>query len=570
MHVVKSRWLALTAICLALTFISGCQINGSTGSTGDLTHVRVKPDLNLHAAPVGSIYELWAMGFDVNVDEDSNFTPRLTGPYSVARFKWDPYLYAASDANDEFLPLTLESGMPLVDSFPVDSVFASQTPIAFITIEPAGESGDQLRAPSGPILLAFYLNAQSHLGVLISPFVILESGGRPAASYSLLSQSDKTSVPGARWRDNETEGQGIWFVNPRLGDKTVVDTIDVWDTYVQTFVPDTADPYKYVVWIHQVYPESSFSNFGLVMPDREPDFEFRDGRTDHAPGKYGPSDLIPGQPPIEGVQLGSDPVVIEGQTVGYRYITKDGGNPPRIDTCIVRVDNPALTRCNRDSILDPNDPRDFKFDSLEFEETSELLTSYRTTGGDSTRMGSSLAGVIDLSDLEALNRATLGSAFLFIGWEYEAWLVFTKESGIAPMSLGRFKSPNARDSKDPYTIAGTYDRNFHFPGEDFLVNLSQHDPSLTGPLNVVNDLKPEKLWITIEPDDDFGFDPAPDDPNTQLIYLSAFLPNDLDTNTARAAYFPMIYRDINPGPSSLNEGNFFPTVKVEFLPDPVE
>jgi hypothetical protein len=294
------------------------------------------------------------------------------------------------------------------------------------------------------------------------------------------------------------------------------------------------------------------------LENREPDFESLDGVPVHAPGRYGPSETIfrlPPQLPLPGVQLGSDPYLIDGQVVGYRYIVTNatGGR----DTCIVRVDDPSLTRCNRDT-----------FQVLTFGDESLLPRAYRFSTGDTT-MGPTLAGLLDLSDIERLNEVTFGNAFIFLGWEYEAWLIFTKESGIPPMSLGRFKGPRGFDSNNPYTYAdGQYDQNFEFPGEDFLHDLPNGLPS---PLNVITNAEVEKLWITIEPDDDFGFDWAPDKPNTQLIYLSAFLPKSLPRDTTGViAQFPMVHRDLNPGPNGLNEGNFFPTVTVQFLPAPTE
>jgi hypothetical protein len=304
-----------------------------------------------------------------------------------------------------------------------------------------------------------------------------------------------------------------------------------------------------------------------VLLNREPDFDYTDGVITHPDGRFGPSEPI-NRPdpllPLPGVQLGTDPVVINGVTVGYRYIVSHPGTPtanppvpPHVDTCIVRIDDPSLTRCNRDT-----------FSVLQFDDVDVLAKIYRNSIGD-TSMGTSLGSTIDLGDPEALGRLPNGAGFLFFGYEYEAWLIFTDASGIPPMSLGRFKSPTDIDAGNPYTFTDSrYDRNFQVPGEDFLQNLSSHHPSLSSPLNVIDDPRVEKLWITIEPDDDFGFDWAPDEPNTQLIYLSAYIPKSLDST--QSASIPLVHRDQNPGPSGLNEGNFFPTVTVQFLPEPAE
>ncbi|HWO58386.1 MAG TPA: hypothetical protein VNN55_12580 [bacterium] len=554
MHVVKSRWLALAVLCLSLVYFAGCQIDGSTGTTGALTHVRVSPDLNLHAAPEGYMYQLWLVTFQIN-EVDTSVTPEE--PVSLARFRWDPYLYAASDENGEFLPLTTGNGMPI--GFDVTPYLQGINPVAFITLEPINDPHPD--APDGPFHLVFNINPQSGRAVLINPFALvpLLTQTPPIVSFNLISQSNKKGIPGAQWRDNETEGQGIWFANPRLEDETTLDSAGGWDAYIKTFVPPSGGAYNYVVWIGRAHPESSFSNFGLVMPQREPDFEFRDGNPSHAPGKYGPDDPIPLAPGVihQGVELGEDPVIIDGEVVGYRYIIN---NPLTqiTDTCVIRIDDPSLTRCNRDT-----------FQVLSFDEQSVLPRAFRITNGD-TIMGPTMSGVLDLSDPDALNEILEGNAFIFAGWEYEAWLVFTKASGIPPISLGRFKGPLGADSKNPYTFTDDrFDRNFMFPGEDFLHDLPY---GLQAPLDVLESPVVEKLWITIEPDDDFmgaiNFDWAPDEPNTQLIYMSAFFPDDLDT--VGTTLVPMIYRDLNPTPTGLNEGNFFPTVTVQFLPPPAE
>lgn len=557
MSVMKCRWLALAAVSLCLTFASGCQIDSSTGSGGtDLRYVKVSPDLNLHAEPEGFIYELWI--FSIGIVDDS--IPVFGQPEPLIRFKWDPYLYAATDKDGNFLPLTTANGMEMDSS--VSKHFASldQTAIAFLTLEPINDPNPLTQ--NGPSLMALNINPQSFGGPIINPYALLPIFGIPAPSgtYRLLSQSNKKGTANPNWRDNETEGLGIWFANPRLEDETTLDSVSAWEAYTRTFVPAVGDAYLYSIWIHMTNPESSFSNFGRVLANREPDFEFRDGLPSHAPGRFGPSDRIDRpvpQPDVPGVQLGTDPVLIDNQVVGYRYIYTHPDSPNRTDTCIVRVDNPALTRCNSDT-----------FQVLQFDEIDTLPKAFRITNGD-TSMGPALAGLLDVGNPDALAALPNGAGFLFFGWEYEAWLVFTDESGILPLSLGRFKGPSGFDSDNPYTYTDSrYDRNFHFPGEDFLQNLSTHDPSLTSPLNVIEDPRAEKIWITIEPDDDFGFDWAPDEPNTQLIYLSGFLPKRIDT--LQSMQFPLTHRDLNPSPTGLNEGNFFPTVTVQFLPAPSE
>lgn len=560
MHVVKSRWFAPAAICLALALFAGCQIDSPTGTVGELRYVKISPDLRLHAAPEGYIYELWVMAIDISF-EDSIPMPVIGDPISVARFQWDPYLYAATDEGGNFIPLTIGSGMPLSDPPAVAGVFQSANPVAFLTIEPASEPEPLKAVPSGPNLLVFNLNSQSFSAVLINPWELLSLFGSPppVTSFNLISQSNKKGVPNADWRDRQTEGQGIWFAVPRLDETTVIDEEHGWDTYSTVFNPPAPDdPYRYTVWIHRDRPESSFSNFGQAMLDREPDYETLDGVVIHAPGRYGPSDPIPRtdppRPPLPGVQLGTDPVMENGVVVGYRYVV-NRGIAGLEDTCILRIDDPSLSRCNRDT-----------HESLNFTDTSFLPYTFRLSTGDTT-VATTLGSLLDLSDMDALNEATFGNGFIFLGWEYEAWLVFTEASGIPPLSLGRFKSPRGRDSQDAFTFTdGRFDRNFAFPGEDFVQNLSQHHPSLSSPLDVISDPRVEKLWITIEPDDDFGFDWAPDEPNTQLIYLSSYIPKVLGDSAS--TQIRMIHRDINPSPTGLNNGNAFPRVTVQFNSGP--
>lgn len=569
MHVVKSRWLALAAICLSLTFVSGCQIDSSgPGSGGDLRYVKIAPDLNLHSAPEGYVYELWILSATVRIIEDGDsiiVIPEIGDPAPVTRFKWDPYLYAATDMNGEFLPITTEHGME-VTQLDLNPYFTAPsdvdlTTVAFLTIEPENDPTPNI--PNGPTLAANQLNPESKLGLLLNSWELVPVFGLPVpnGSYTLLSQSNKKGTPGANWRDNESEGYGLWFANPRLEDNTTLDSLNCWDAYSKLFVPTNSDAFTYVVWIHKTHPESSFSNFGRVLENREPDFEIRDGFPSHAPGRFGPSQTINRPDPLPdlpGVQLGTDPVLENNIVVGYRYIvtTATGGT----DTCIIRIDEPSLTRCASDT-----------FAVLDFDTVNVLPKAYRITNGDTT-MGPTLATLLDVSDVQRLNELTQGNGFIFLGWEYEAWIIFTQESGIPPLSLGRFKSPNAQDSENPYTYTDQrYDRNFHYPGEDLLQGLSSHDPSLTGPLDLIHDPRVEKLWITIEPDDDYfgqNLDWAVDDPNSQLIILSAYLPDQIDT--VQSMQFPMIYRDLNPSPTGLNNGNFFPRVTVQFLPAPVE
>jgi hypothetical protein len=557
-----SRLAAVVALCLLAAHLAGCVVDSGTKSSGELSYVKVQPDYRLHAAPEGYIYELWLSTFGVNIIRDTvhigdsiivrdSAVVFIDTTFSIVRFQWDPYLYAATDAQGNILPMTSGDGMNLGKD--LAPYFQTQTTVAFITTEPLNDPLPL--APNFPMLAAINLNSLSHSGTLINPFAIaaLIGGGAPSASFELVSQSNKKSVPHSRWRDNSTEGYGIWFADPSVAQNVVVDTAGGYLAYSTVVSPPEGggNPYTYTVWkkLDPAFPESSFSNFGRVFANREPDLLFSDGIPVHADTtKFGPQgDRRDGNPPP--ISLGSDPVVENGVTVGYRYVSDN-----HLDTCILRIDNVALTHCNHDTISPP---------VLPFGAPDTTVRSFSFTTGDTT-VTPTLGGVLNLSDPIALNRLLQGNGFIFAGYDYEAWLVFTQASGIKPLSLGRFNNPGHADEANTYTLSGSnYDSNFTFPGEDFLQNLPA---PLTAPLNVVTDPRVEKLWITVQPV--LGLDPAPDEPNTQLIYLSAYIPKELRPD--RSARFSLVYQNLDPSPNGLTNGNAFPSVKVSFGSGPAK
>ena len=179
MHVWKTRWPALIALCLVAFVVVGCQIDGSTGVTSDLRYVKVSPDLNLHAEPTGYIYELWLLAIGV---PEGDSIPVFEDPVPLVKFKWDPYLYAASDAQGNFLPLTIGNGMKLPDDVDINPYFADErtTVVGYITLEPVNDPLPLV--PNGPPMMALNINPLSHIGTLIHPFALGERFGiRPAA-----------------------------------------------------------------------------------------------------------------------------------------------------------------------------------------------------------------------------------------------------------------------------------------------------------------------------------------------------------------------------------------------------
>ena len=560
-----SRVSIVVALCLLAAHLAGCVVDSGSKSSDELSYLRIQPDYRLKAAPEGYIYELWFSGFGVDIDtlvdtiqtgggQDSiifrdTAIVFIDTTMAITRFQWDPYLYAATDAQGNFLPLTSGDGMNLGVDF--SEHFVGVQAVAFITLEPINDPLPL--TPNFPMLVANQLNPLSHTGILLNPFAIavLIGGGAPNASFELLSQSNKKGVPNSQWRDNSTEGFGIWFADPTVAQNVIVDTAGGYLAYSTLISPPTENPYTYTVWkrLDPAFPESSFSNFGQVLGNREPDLLFSDNRPVHQDSlKFGPGgDPRDGNPPP--IHLDEDPVIENGVTIGYRYIS-----PDLLDTCILRLDNVALTHCNRDT-LSPA--------VLPFGTPDTTVRSFSYTTGDTT-ITSTLGGILDLSDPIALNRLLQGNAFIFAGYEYEAWLVFTQASGIPPLSLGRFNSPMHTDAANPYTLGGDdYDSNFTFPGEDFLQNLPA---PLTAPLNVVTNPDVEKLWITAEPV--LGLDWAPNEPNTQLIYLAAYIPKEI--RPGRPVRFPMIFQNLDPTPTGLTNGNGFPTVRVSFGSGPAQ
>ncbi len=555
-----SRVSIVVVLCLLAVHLAGCVVDSGSKSSGELSYVKIQPDYRLEPAPEGYIYELWLTTFGVNIIRDTIHVGDtiivrdsaeifIDTTFSIVRFQWDPYLYAATDEQGNFIPLSSGDGMNLGRD--LAPYFSAQTTVGFITIEPINDPLPQV--PSFPMLVAINLNPLSHSGTLINPFAIAAffGGGPPNASFELLSQSNKKGIPSSRWRDDNTEGYGIWFADPSVAQNVIVDTAGGYLAYSTLITPPTGIPYAYTVWkkLNPAFPESSFTNFGRVLANREPDLLFSDNFPLHQDTtKFGPGgDPRDGNPPP--IHLSDNPVIENGVTIGYRYVS-----PDRLDTCVLRTDNVALTHCNRDTISPPVIP---------FGAPDTTVRSFSYTTGDTT-VTSTLGGVLDLSDPIALNRLLQGNGFIFSGYEYEAWLVFTQASGIKPLSLGRFNNPRNIDRSNPYTLGGlSYDSNFTFPGEDFLQNLPA---PLTAPLNVLTDPRVEKIWITAEPV--LGLDPAPGEPNTQLIYLAGYVPKEI--RPGRPARFPLIFQNLDPSPTGLTNGNGFPTVKVSFESGPVQ
>ena len=145
------------------------------------------------------------------------------------------------------------------------------------------------------------------------------------------------------------------------------------------------------------------------------------------------------------------------------------------------------------------------------------------------------------------------------GWKYQTWIIFSKSSGLAPLSLGRFSDPKGPDDDSSHCLIPTYDRHFSIPGEDFFQNVPEF-----GSLHLVkNQPVVEKLYITVEPDPDFD----PDHPFLQLIIFSDRLPPANVFFSPGSAYhsarytYPLVLRDVG---YDLNEGHRWPEMHLDF------
>ncbi|MEW5701376.1 MAG: hypothetical protein AB1792_04015 [Candidatus Zixiibacteriota bacterium] len=523
------RWFALLGVAAMAISFSGCLIEGPAKPPEYYSYLRVQPDYALEAEPTGKIYEMWAIKLDSTATGGFVSTP-------LVRFHWNPELYLAIGQDGDTLPLTtfpgVDVGVNLAEYFALT-----------MSIEPVSDPNPI--GLDGPMFLVNNIDTAypTNPVTMFHPFLIPSLfGQQPSALYTLVSQSNKKGKVGVDWRDG-SEGYGVWFCAPSILSKTVFDYEGAFNTYSQIFVPPAPDsPFTYTIWINAAHPESSWSNFGRVFDSLEPDITFIDGVPQH------PDTLKKSVNAV--LHLGEEPIYIGGTLVGYRYYSGDFR-----DTCDLRIDNPALTRSTRD-----------KFDSLVFDVQAVTPRQFTLSQGDT-----SMAGTIGLPNIiDFRNRPEYIG--IFDAWEYEAWLVFDKSTGIKPLSMGRFANPNDYDSDNRYCYTAGYDSNFAFPGEDFLRNLSQHDPQLTDSINVITDPRVKKLWITIEPRHDpaNGYvDWAPDEPFMQMIAMSAWFPNSAqfvpDNNGVLPdATRPMSPLDRNPGPESLNEGHYWPTARVTF------
>ncbi|HUU45791.1 MAG TPA: hypothetical protein VM118_08660, partial [Acidobacteriota bacterium] len=555
----------------------------------------------LAAAPAGMVYQLSVYKLSGDALEDY---------LELIRFQWDPENYLARDLDSNIIPLTTGSGMDLgVNVMEWDGLMLSVVPIE-----------DTGPGVLGPLLLFSVPNAPGTRRDLFTPIDVLQFLGIPApveGAFTLVSQSNKKGHPDADWRDG-SEGYGIWFAQPETSDRIEIDPIVEYDSYQKIVFPPTGstdtDTATYRIWVNPVYPESSFSNFGNVFRYQEVDYLFVDSVPLHDE-----TGLIPMTGPQ--VPLGEEPIVEDGETVGYLY------HGPSGQVCSLRVDHPWLTRCNTDpfeslifdgdsAIVIDGDTVGFVFYNEDSSEVCELRVDdpalskcedndgnnieekfYErifTDVGTTPRQGTTTEGDTIVAPTLPMF-GPLGS-FLF---ELEAWLVFDPASGLEPLSLGRlavdtdptsnFQGMIATDRSDqanPFTLTETADRNFHFPGEDFLQGLEAY--GLESPLNVIDDTRPIKIWLTMEPAQklyqpafgggcgcmvDVNLDWEPDKPFRQMIVMSAWLPTtetfasviENDDTTLAPATRPLIYRDLNPGTdpqTSLNEGNRWPTMTI--------
>lgn len=559
--------LALVGIVILLLPLSGCLIKGPTKPPNIYSMLQIQPDYSLEAAPAGRVYQMWTLSLDSASGTFGGVTPLRykRGQESVLfRFQWDPVSYRALDPDDSLvvLPLTKAPGVDVGINLRTASVL-------FLTVEPENDPHPDL--PDGPSVLADVVLPAYESGVtLYNPFELIRIlagiGGISPGSYTLISQSNKKGT-GGNWRDG-SEGNGIWFCRAEVDNRIVIDTVG-FQTYQEVIIPTRGTPYPYNVWINTKHKDSSFSDFGKVfgtldtlknprLYPQEPDLRFVDGVPKHDLLKRGPQ-----------MPLGTDMRILPSGDTIYRYyspVTQVCGIVydstcdcdtvichPVQDTCDLNVTHPELTHSTRDA-----------FTVRHFEKRFISKREFTTTGGDTTMTPT--MGVI--ADLDALGK-TPRFAGIFNQWEYETWLVFSKSSGIKPLSMGRFRSPTRPDTSNRYTFTDSrFDRNFQYPGEDFLQNLPDTlHPTLHAPLNVIDDRDAEKIWITIEPLEQLDW--APDEPNTQMIYYSGWIPHTQLT-TEDSPERVLVPRDPNSGPESLTEGHRFPTMRVIWTQPPVE
>lgn len=571
-----TRIIARLGVAVLLLGLVGCLIKSPPPAPNYYSLIKIVPDNNLEAAPPGTIYQLWLLDLaDLQNPDPNDF--QFT---ALTRFEWDPENFRTLDEAGDPIDLYSPDG-PGVET----GVNLIGHPIMLLTVEPKNDPNPNL--PDGPIMMLFLdpgalfgqpsqleLNKKAKLA-LDSPFGGIQPAAG-AATFTLAAQSlqNRRTKEGARvtWRDT-TEGQGIWFAQVVVADSVGEDTAGYNIVYPDSAkyndkgtlftrdIDNNVDGVQYNLWLFPKNPRESWSNFDDKFRFITPDLVFRDSMAQHSPPLDNP-------PPSTGINaLGSNPIVRGLDTIGYMYFP----NAPNLnDTCFLRVDIPESTYCT-------SEPDSMRF--LPFVDTNLIVRQYTFTWHDTTTAPS-------LLNLPAFPPEQVQAQF-------EAWLIFDSLNNPEhpPLSLGRLVpgidletgEPVGRavpDQSNPYTDAHNFDRNFHFPGEDFLDMSSR--PDLPSPLNVLHipGVNRVKVWITLEPINDWDYSM----PFSQLLTYVGVVGREsqgaLDSaRTASAnrgaAYpiapsllsFPLEYRPISKNRSDLAEGHNWPSMQV-FVSNP--
>jgi len=587
----RRPWTALAVLLILGVVVTGCLIEGPAKPPEFYSWVKIQPGDRFSggpmvAAPEGYIYQLWVANLSEETGGLGDIAPLL-------RFHWDPDNYFATDEDGEPIRLTVDNG---VDG----GINVMEWDALMVTVEP--EDGVSPLG-IGPIILFSNPDEQGTVRQMLSPLDILTFFGflPPIGSqYTYISQSNKKGNPGAHWRDG-SEGEGIWFCIPEVEDRQINET-DVYQAHQKVVFYPGNIAIPYTVWIYTDHPESSFSDFGLAFQNQEVDLIYIDGVARHDTIIIAsPPDTIIKKGPQ--VPLGQNHMTINGESV-YRYVAENGS------VCDLYIDKPWLTHCNSDpfpALLfngddhvivdgdtvgivyfseDSTDTCILRWDDPRLDQCDDVGAYYNRIFDD---FGPSSRRFITLDGDTIVNPSLIPlppvSLFLF---DYEIWLIFTPESEIRPLSLGRirtgslFGGPGPQfglplvdsiDASNEYTFTdGRFDRNFHFPGEDFVDDMTRHDPKLPETLNVINSEDALKIWVTMEPLE--VIDWAPDEPYEQFIILSDWIvraENFMDGSETSApdslspATRTLTYRDLNPSTNpltSLNEGNRTPTMTI--------
>jgi len=582
----RRPWTALAVLLILGVVVTGCLIEGPAKPPEFYSWVKIQPGDRFSggpmvAAPEGYIYQLWVanIAFEGQGGGLTDFAP-------LVRFHWDPENYVALDEDGNPMRLTVDNGMDFgINVFEWNALM--------VTIEP--EDGPNPFG-LGPLVLFSDTLGSNQIRELVSPLQAFANFGFPEpafAQYTFVSQSNKKGNPGAHWRDG-SEGEGIWFCIPEVEDRQINET-DVYQAHQKVVFYPGNIAIPYTVWIYTDHPESSFSDFGLAFQNQEVDLIYIDGVARHDTIIIAsPPDTIIKRGPQ--VPLGQNHMTINGESV-YRYVAENGS------VCDLYIDKPWLTHCNSDpfpALLfngddhvivdgdtvgivyfseDSTDTCILHWDDPRLDQCDDVGAYYNRIFDDfgpSSRRFITINGDTILSPtLPFLPPSRL---FLF---DYEAWVIFTPESGIPPLSLGRFLIDeqiflvvtDTTDDNNTYTFTDSrFDRNFHFPGEDFVNDMSRHHASLSSPLNVINDDRALKIWVTLEPVEPLDW--APGQPYEQMIVYSDWIPRDeffmdgsetASPDSLSPVTRTMTYRDLNPGTNpltSLNEGHRWPSMRV--------